>query len=64
MLPLNSRDLWYNEPDLLQIDFISFLHLFLPITTHKDDKQKIISFMAKKKSDDMLLIYAISQRQL
>lgn len=48
MFPLHSRDLWYNGPDLLQIDFISFLHPLLPATTHKVDKQKIVLFMEKK----------------
>lgn len=61
MLPMNSRDLWYNRPDALQIDFTSFLHPLLPSTTHKEAKQKIV---LSKKCDDMLLMYAISPRQL
>lgn len=62
MFPINSKDLWYNRPNLLDIDFTSFLHSLLPTITHKEDKQKL--FYLWKKSDDMLLIYAISLRQL
>lgn len=58
---MNSRDLWYNRPDALQIDFTSFLHPLLPTTTHKEAKQNIV---LSKKRDSMLLTYAISLRQL